>query len=241
MDAIDDRSVQEKVLQRIRDAILDGKFAPGAPLRIDALAAELKVSHMPVREALHVLTVEGLVVRLPRRGVVVSGLSRDDLVCAYEAQEVIEGLGARKAVGRLSAGDIAALRSLIERSRALAKAGDFGAILTLNRAFHDRIYGASPNRWRDEFYRQLCNYVYRLRRCYPQRPTRVQQTIREHQALLDALVAGDADTAERIVREHCRRSRDDLLSQLPASGSDQRPDVGLKPTAKRRRPKRKHR
>lgn len=217
LQAIDRESMLERVVQRLRDGIIQGVLPPGAPLRIDRLASELGVSHMPVREALHVLTVEGLAVRLPRRGVRVSTLSADDLKSAYEVMAAIEGLAGRMAAQNLSAPALGALHEGLAPGPALAAAGAGEALLRINREFHARIYAACRNRWVSEFCRQLWNYVYRLRHRYPQSARRQQEAVGEHLEILEALSARDGERAEALIRAHCARSRDDLLEQLAAA------------------------
>lgn len=217
LEPIADLPIQQRVLQRLRDAIIDGTLPPGAALRIDRLAAELGVSPMPVREALHVLTVEGLAVRLPRRGVRVSALSAADLTSAYDTMAAIEGLAGRTAARNLTDATLGELHDLLAAAPALVTAGDSVGLMRVNRDFHARIYDACRNRWVVEFCRQLWNYVYRLRRRYPQSPERQQGAVREHECILEALTQRDGACAEALIREHCARSRDDLLAQLAAA------------------------
>lgn len=106
-------SLQALALERIRDAILEGRLPPGTPLRINALAAELGMSPIPVREALQVLATEGLAVHLPHRGMTVSPLRAEDVAQTYEVRAVLEGLAARHAAGRLAPAVMANLRALL--------------------------------------------------------------------------------------------------------------------------------
>ena len=218
LDAIHDLPVQEQVLQRIRDGIIQGTLVAGAALRIDRLAADLGVSHMPVREALHVLTVEGLAVRLPRRGVRVSSLTADDLRGAYEVMATIEGLAARLAAASLTEEALTDLRHVLAPAAAMATANDTDGLMRVNRQFHSGVYDSGRNRWVGEFCRLLWNYVYRLRRSYPQASQRLRDAVQEHQEILAALAERDGARAEKLVREHCARSRDDLFAQLAAAG-----------------------
>jgi DNA-binding GntR family transcriptional regulator len=214
----DHQSIREVVLRRLRDAILDGAVAPGTRLKIDDLATELGVSHMPVREALQLLVVEGLAVHAPRRGVVVSQLTAEHAANAYDVMGVLEGLAARHAASTLSPAALAELRVLLERMAGELASGDRTALLLSNRAFHQRIYDAYPNTWSAEFLRQLWNHTYRLRRLYPQSLDRLRATAAEHQAIVAALEDCDGELAERLVRQHNERSRDDLLRQLTCDG-----------------------
>ncbi len=214
-NAISAQSVRDQVLSHIRADLLEGKFPVGTPLRIDTLAAELGVSHMPVREALHVLTVEGLLTRRPRRGVVVSGLEPDDVRGAYDVMAVLEGIAARYAAEHVDHEVIQKLRALNATMRGKLDREDVGGeVLALNREFHSAIYELCPNRWVMEFLRQLWNYTYRVRGRHPRSMKRVRQSVGEHDELLDALEAGDGQKAESLAAKHCLCSLDDLLELL---------------------------
>jgi DNA-binding GntR family transcriptional regulator len=202
------------VLARLRDAILEGRLAPGTRLKLEELASDLGVSHMPVRQALEHLVVEGLATRTPHRGVVVNALTTEDVVSAYRTVGVLERQVAHEAVGRLTPETLRELHRLLEEERALTKAGDYEALLRTNRAFHARIFAACGNRWVLQFLAQLGDYTYRLRRAYPQSPSRIVAAASEHVAMLDALERGDADGLSHLVDLHNQRALADLMPQL---------------------------
>lgn len=205
------QSFPEQVVDRLRDAILEGRHPPGSPLRIDDLARELGTSHMPVREALHLLTTEGLAVRLPRRGVVVSRIEAEDIDQAYRTLSALEGEAARAAASCISAAQLDDLRALIaspEHDAALDRR------LAANRSLHDRIDAIAPNRWRDGFATQLRNFIYRMRHVRPASARRRAAAAAEHDALLDALADHDGERAARIATAHNLAARDDLLAAM---------------------------
>lgn len=207
-------SVQEQTLERIRDDIINGVLPPGEPLRIDALATRLGVSHMPVREALHILAMEGLAERNPRRGVVVSDLTPEAVIQAYRTLAALEAEVAGEAAVMLSEADLAVLDAIQQEWLVLPADAPREQYLALNRRFHNRIELSSPNRWRDEFSRQLRNYIYRLRRSYPQAPGRLAAMAGEHAGLIAALRARDVERAGRLAQAHCLASQEDLLARL---------------------------
>ncbi len=212
-------SIQEQTLDRIRDDIINGSLPPGEPLRIDALATRLGVSHMPVREALHILTMEGLAERSPRRGVVVSDLTAEAVVQAYRTLAALEAQVAGEAAVMLSEADLAVLDAIQQEWLALPPDAPREQYLALNRRFHNRIELSSPNRWRDEFSRQLRNYIYRLRRSYPQAPRRLAAMAGEHAGLIAVLRARDVERAARLAQAHCLASQEDLLARLAEGGA----------------------
>lgn len=211
------KSLQEQVLDRIREAILEGRYAAGEPLRIDALASQLGVSHMPVREALHILTMEGLAVRQPRRGVVVSRIDDGDVDQAYRTLAALEAEAAWAAAERISEAQVAQLRDLVGRGQAAAT--DLGRVWSANQSLHGAIDAVAPNRWRDEYTARLRAFIYRLRRIHPQAGDRLVAIRREHVELVDALEAHDGVRAAALARSHCLGSRDEMLARMGA-GND---------------------
>ncbi len=210
--------LQAMAVERIRDAILEGTLAPGTPLRVSKLAQELGVSPIPVREALQVLATEGLAVHLPRRGMVVSQLTAEDIANTYDVRGALEGMAAQQAAGRLTPAVAAELRATLKAMEEATQRLDHEALLRLDRTFHAIFCAVCPNRRAGEFLRQIWNYTYRVRRVHPRSETRLRTTVAEHRAILDALLAGDGELAGRLVREHMAGARDDLLARLEIGG-----------------------
>jgi DNA-binding GntR family transcriptional regulator len=210
-------SAPEQVLQWLRDAILDGQLPSGTRLKINDLAAELGVSHMPVREALHLLVMEGLALRLPRRGVLVRALSAEDVTSAYEVLGSLEGLAARWVAEHMTAARAESFRRLLAAEPALVEADDRDALRQINLAFHGTIQDLYPSNWAATFVRQLRNYTYRVRRAFPQSQARLQAVAEEHQALLAVLALGDAGGAERLARMHSERACREVVQQLQSA------------------------
>ncbi len=208
------RSLQARALMRIRDAILEGALPPGTPLRAAALASELGMSPVPVREALQVLAAEGLAVHVPRKGMTVSALTAESVANAYDVMGALEGLVARQIAGKLSEKQLGALEALRQEMEQATDRGDHEALLHLDREFHAQMADASGNARAGEFLRSLWNYTYRVRRVYPRSAQRLQETVEEHRAILVALRAGDAQTSEKLLQSHIDGARDDLLKRL---------------------------
>jgi DNA-binding GntR family transcriptional regulator len=213
------RSVHDLVLGRLRDAILNGDLAPDTRLKLRDLAAQLGVSPVPVQEALYVLELEGLVVRQPRRGVVVSELTPESVTSAYEMLGATTGLSARHAAARLTPGGVADLRRLIDEMEGLRAAGDRPALVHANRRFHERICAAYPNQWAQDTLRRLWNYGYRVERQYPRTEARLRQGEEEHRAIIEALAARDANRASRLVQAHAEAAGAALVRQMRAAAA----------------------
>ena len=134
------RSVIEETL---RNAILDGRLPCGTAIRQEALAQLFGVSRMPVREALRQLEAQGLLQVVQYKGAVVAPLIEDDSLETYELRQLLEAQALRLSVPLLSNEDFEEAEDYIE---ALEVETDFGKIGTLNRQFHQALYGKAPNK-----------------------------------------------------------------------------------------------
>jgi DNA-binding GntR family transcriptional regulator len=132
-----------RVHRELRARILSGGIAPGVWLRQEEFASEFRVSRMPVREALALLSEEGLVEVLPFRGARVPPLSMDDLEEIYAARMGLEGLAARQAAVHISPDALEVLRRALPRLAALCTAGDLLNYLQEDRSFMLSVYAAS--------------------------------------------------------------------------------------------------
>lgn len=144
--AVDRSLLRDDVYRRLRDAIVDGTFAPGEQLKDFELAAWLGVSRTPVREALMRLAQAGLVVTLPGRSTTVSGL---DLRTVSDARDVVAAmheLAVREAVPRLSAADLDAMRNANRRFAEAFAAGDVDAAVRADDELHDVPVAVAGNR-----------------------------------------------------------------------------------------------
>lgn len=133
-------------------------------------------------------------------------------------------LCARHAAANLTPEDIAALRAMVVDMEGLRAAGDHASLVRSNRRFHERICNAYPNQWAHDTLRRLWNYCYRVERRYPRSAERLKVGEREQRAIVAALAAGDADAAERHVREHAEAAVAALVRQTVA---DHGGDPGL--------------
>jgi DNA-binding GntR family transcriptional regulator len=199
---IEIRSVVDFVHAALLERIVAGELAPGARLRQEALAEELGVSRTPLREALVRLSSEGLVEFTPNRGATVAGRDLSDMRQAWLARLVIEPGAARLAAERRDEEAIERLRESVRRQREVA--GDVTTSFVLNREFHLTLVAASGNAHLAQFDELL--WLTRIglpifaRQAHGRK--QVRAWAREHEAITEAVAAGDPDAAERSTREH---------------------------------------
>jgi DNA-binding GntR family transcriptional regulator len=201
---LENLTLWERVHRHLREEILANRLPPGTVLGEVALAESLGVSRGPIREALGRLAAEGLVTVRPRRGAVVSVLSAEEFLEAYQVREVLETLAMRLAVPRLSAEGVGRLEAIVEDQRRLAEAGDVEAFFAANQAFHQLIVEASGNRTLSDMHRQLVGQMGRYRMRSLALRGSVKRSVAEHRAILRAVKGGDVERAARLLGEHIR-------------------------------------
>lgn len=192
----------------LREAILTGFLKPGAWLREDDVAAELRVSRTPVREALRVLADEGLVVKTTHQGTVVTALSLDDIIALYAVREHLEGATAKFAAQHRTATLISQLEVSHQRMTAAADAGDPDSIALENLAFHRLLCAAAKNPFLDRFMQQIENAIRRMPTTTYFAPDRDRTGLQEHRAIIEAVAAGDQELAMQAAMQHMRAALD---------------------------------
>ena len=193
------------VYERIREAILTGRFPAGHLLGEVALATEFGTSRTPVREALHRLEIEQLVERAAR-GVRVRDSSPEEILDIYEVRITLEGAAARGAAERATPLDLVRLRSAQAAMRLVGE--DPQERARANRAFHEALWQASHSPTLDDLLRRLHAHLIRYPTTTLAHGTRWVEVLEEHDALLAALEARDGEAARRIDEAHMAGARE---------------------------------
>ncbi len=188
----------EQVASRIREAISSGKIAPGVWLREVALAARIGVSRIPVRDALARLESEGLVERVPYRGARVIRLTVEQVIESFMLRSLLEGFATKLATPLLTPEEIVRLRNIIGELEECARTENHDALPPLHSEFHaiinNRCGSAKLIRWLSELYNQFPKSLRLI--------TRFEEPPREYRRILEAIEAGDAELAGRLMSEH---------------------------------------
>jgi DNA-binding GntR family transcriptional regulator len=207
--AVEYRTMQAIVTDRVRSAILGGQFGPGERVPQDDLAQQLGVSRMPVREALRILESEGLVELRPHRGAVVVDLLPEDIAEVFEIRAMLEGKAAALAAPNLADATIERLREI---EAELAEAGDDEARwLRLNRDFHTAIYPASGWPRLCQMIEQQRNVVQPYIRAALAFVGRTSTAREEHRAILAAAEARDGARLAQLTEDHLRTTARELI------------------------------
>lgn len=195
-------SLSDKIRAAIAAEITSGQLTAGSRIDEQMLMDRFDVSRTPAREALLRLMSAGMVVSVPRRGAVVASISLAECVAILEILMPLEGLAARLSARRMPA----ALRTLLERAdadcREAAARGDVEGYGAANRVFHETIYDGSLNDVLAQQLRSMRLRISHQRRTLFDRPGRIRQSLAEHQQVLQAILAGDEDSAYLAMTAH---------------------------------------
>jgi len=210
----------------IRERILRGHYAEGSPLRQDAIAVELGVSRIPVREALRQLEAEGLVTFNPHRGAVVSTLSLQQIRELFELRAEIEGDLIRRAVPRMTAEDHARASETLDAYDLALRGGQVGLWGALNWQFHSALYAPADRVLTMSIVQKLHQHSDRYLRMQLALTHGELRARHEHRAIAAAARKGDAARASRLLREHILGAGRALVSFLAAE-HEQRASAGV--------------
>lgn len=200
-------SLHDEVAAQLREKIFAGELAPGTFLDEAQLAAQLKISRTPVREALKVLTAEGLVRHEPRRGCFVNEVTEQDLDEIFPVLALLEGRCALEAANNATDADLETLEALHQKLARHAKARRINEYYAANFAIHEAIIALARNRWLAMVIADLRKIVKLARLQQLHAPGRLDQSLSEHLAVFAALKARDGEGAEAAMRTHLQRQR----------------------------------
>lgn len=192
---------------RLRDDILQGKFAAGAKLSEQKICDEYMVSRTPVREAFQKLELEGIIEIIPNRGAFVSSQSKQDIEDVYEIMKALESVAIKLAIERITDEEIKEIQEKFELMEFYSMKGDLEKLRTVNEEFHNLIYKATNNsmiiqtlsscqtRVRNNQFRKEHNKEF------------LEEELAEHDAILMAIVAKDKETAAAAAVRHIRNGK----------------------------------
>lgn len=198
----DKSSLRERVFKRIREAILNGEYKQGDPIRETVIARQLSVSRTPVREAIRQLELEGLVYSIPNKETVVAGISETDVEDIYMIRSRVEGLAAKKAAERITDKEIKEIEEVLELTEFYARKGDIEHIGELDHKFHDLIYIAAKSKIMKQVLSDFHIYVQKTRMASLAVPGRIEGLLKEHTAIFNAIKHKDGEQAEQLMTEH---------------------------------------
>ena len=201
--------LKERVYKSLKESILNGDLEPGQKLSQDWLSKQMNVSRMPIRQAMERLRTEGLIENTPYKESKVMHLSRKDIEETYDVRALLESYSARLAVGKIRATDLNELRAINKKMEESFFEKDYRKLNINNRKFHLTIYKRSGNN-------RLYNIIENLWNNFPKGifwnfSKRVENSIIEHQKIINGLEKEDEQTVEKMVFQHIKNTKSRLL------------------------------
>ncbi|WP_312260582.1 GntR family transcriptional regulator [Limnohabitans sp.] len=203
-------SMHDQAAQQLRDLIFGGELSPGAFVDETRLCEQLAISRTPLREALKVLTAEGLIRHEPRRGCFVNQVTEQDLDEIFPVIALLEGRCAFEATQQASDADIATLEELHHQLEDSAAQGLIPQYYAANYAIHEAIIAMAGNKWLAQVIGDLRKILKLARLQQLNAPGRLSQSLEEHMTIFAALKARDAEGADAAMRIHLTRQREAL-------------------------------
>jgi DNA-binding GntR family transcriptional regulator len=208
------KSLGQHVFEHLKQAIIRGEVAPGEWLVESHIAQMLGISRTPVREAIHKLERERLIERQPRGGFTALGLSRNDIEETFGIRSVLEGYAARLATLKHQPGELKALEKKIAEFQHHLKHHQMDALPQINTEFHDLLYALSKSPRLIHLIHSLRDQIFRFRQMILKDDKLAGISNEDHLQMLKFMRKRDAESAERLVREHVLRGQDVVLKDL---------------------------
>ncbi|MGJ7611388.1 MULTISPECIES: GntR family transcriptional regulator [unclassified Variovorax] len=203
-------SLHDEVAATLREQIFAGTLAPGSFVDEATLCERLSISRTPLREALKVLTAEGLLRHEPRRGCFVNEVTERDLDEIFPVIALLEGRCAYEAARNASDAELHELDALHERLVRHAKARRINDYYATNHIIHEAIIQLADNKWLAQVIGDLRKILKLARLQQLHAPGRLDQSLSEHLAVFAALKARDSEGADAAMRTHMTRQREAL-------------------------------
>jgi len=198
------RALYEEVAELLRQRIFSRELEPGSWIDELKIAHDFGISRTPLREALKVLAAEGLVTMKVRRGAYVTEVSERDLSDVYHLLGLLESDAAAVVAQQASAAELQDLQALHQQlaQAAAPEATDHELFFKINESFHKRLLEIANNRWRDQMVSDLRKVMKLNRHNSLLKSGRIQESLQEHQALMQALLARDAQQSQQKMQQH---------------------------------------
>ena len=206
--------LRDVVFKTLRQAILTGELQPGERLMEITLANRLGVSRTPVREAIHKLEQEGLVIMMPRRGAQVAQITEKDLIEVLEVRLGLEEMAVRFACERMTDGQFTELCQAADEFSAAIDRDDLTALAQADEKFHSLICRATGNDCLCSITNNLREQMYRYRIEHLKNHDARKNLDGEHKAICAALEKRNAEEAQAILYSHIENQQQSIIQML---------------------------
>ncbi|MCR5734137.1 MAG: GntR family transcriptional regulator [Lachnospiraceae bacterium] len=206
--------LRDVVFNTLRQSILTGELSPGERLMEIHLANKLGVSRTPIREAIRMLELEGLVTMIPRKGAEVSRISADDMRDVLEVRRSLDSLAVILACDRMTALEKEKLKEAESDFEEAIKTKNATVIAKADVKFHDIILEASRNKRLMQLVNNLAQRVYRYRLEYVKDERNHDRLISEHRQIMENIFEGRKTEAKTAIEKHIDNQEKNIIKQL---------------------------
>ena len=210
-------ALHEQVAHRLRQMLVENRIAPGAKLNERELSDELNVSRTPLREAIKMLAAEGLVELLPNRGAIAVALTESDVRNTFEVMAGLEAQSGELAALRITDEELIEIKAMHYEMLAAYTRQDLPTYYRLNASIHSAINMAAKNPVLTLTYQQVNARLQALRFRSNQNGDKWTAAVKEHEQMISALTARDAEAMRAVLMSHLINKRDVVIEQLRAA------------------------
>ncbi len=210
----DSTSVTHRIYKELRMAILTGEIPAGERLVELDLAAKMKSSRTPVREALQKIASEGLVYSIPRAGYIVGEMSESEIQDIFEARLAVEQAAAKLALERITPEELGELEISLKNSEESVKRGVKDQMIGFDTEFHEILCGASRNQRLIQFGQMLRDHLLKYRIFGLRVSEMARGAVSEHVQIFKALQSKDQEELEHSISKHLENSKQNILILL---------------------------
>ena len=207
-------SLRVQVFQELEERILSGEFHEGDMLNELKLSEELGVSRTPIREAIGKLEQEGLIQIIPNRGAAVVGVSGKDMEDIYTIRTHIEGLAARWTARNITDSEFRQLKDILDLQRFYLQRQDMEKVWEKDGEFHEMIHRLCKSNLLSKMLTSMHHYIARARKKTIENADRAEASVREHEAILNAIERRDEEASEKAMTDHIINAKNSFLSMI---------------------------
>lgn len=206
--------LRDVVFRTLRQAILTGEMKPGERLLEIQLANKLGVSRTPIREAIRMLELEGLVIMVPRRGAQVAQITEKSMSDVLEVRCALDELAVELACKRITEEEKKELSAACEAFEKAAQTGEVHVIAEADVNFHDIIFKAAGNPRLTQMINNLAEQMYRYRFEYIKDESQHTMLVEEHRRICESITAGNMEASKAAIKEHIENQEKSILRQI---------------------------
>lgn len=211
-EVTDKYSLRGRVFHKLREDILSGKYEDHEELKEVAIGEELGVSRTPVREAFRQLELEGLIQIIPNKGAYVTGITEKDVKDIYMIRSLLEGLCARWTTEHITEEQLEEMEENVYLAKFHAQKGHLEQLAELDNRFHEIMYEACNSKMLEHQLRDFHEYVLRVRRRTLSSANRGPKSNEEHEQILEAIKAKNADLAQQLANQHIINAYENMVN-----------------------------